>query len=234
MGRMIAFRQCCSVMGILGWGKRILGRKPSCPGRATWVSLTSGNNSSLVIDRLSDRSKGKNTAVVGLYCDFLAQQEQSTINMLGAILKQLFGREEIPEHQREVLQNAGGERGSRVLRLPDMVKILNETITSLQRIYVCIDAIDELAPKYRQELLRSLQAIVRVSPNMRILLTGRSHVDDEIMGFFTKAVKIPIRPSQDDIKRFLKMKLKGDTAPKAMDAQLRANIMRVIPVISET
>ena len=198
------------------------------------VSLTSGNNSSLVIDSLSDRSKWKNTAVVGLYCDFLAQQEHSTINMLGAILKQLVSREEIPEHKLEALQKAGGERGGRGLRLPDMVKILNETFTSLQRIYACIDAVDELAPKYRQELLGSLQAIVRVSPNVRILLTGRSRVDDEIMGVFTKAVKIPIRPSQDDIKSFLNMRLKSDTTPKAMDAQLRAHIMRVIPVISET
>ena len=187
-----------------------------------------GNNSSLVIDSLSDLFKRKNIAVVGLYCDFLAQQEHSTISMLGSIIKQLVSRGEIPEHEREALQNAKEERGGRGLSLPDMIKILNKAIASLEGIYICIDALDELAPKHRWELLGSLQAIVRVSPNMRILLTGRSHINGEIVAFFSKAVMIPISPAKDDIKNFLEMKLKGDTTPKAMDGQLREDIMRVI------
>jgi len=31
MGKMAAFHKYCSVTGILGWGKHILGRKASCP-----------------------------------------------------------------------------------------------------------------------------------------------------------------------------------------------------------
>ena len=186
------------------------------------------NNSSVVIDSLYDQARGGNTAVVGLYCDFLAQQEQSTISMLGAILKQLASRGGIPEHIREAFQKAK-ECGGRGLRLPDMVEILKKTIISLQRVFVCIDALDELIPKHRRELLESLQEVIRVSPNMRILLTGRPHIDDEIMEFFIKAVKMLISPTQDDIKSYLEMRLKGDTTPKAMDGQLRADIMRVIP-----
>ena len=62
------------------------------------------NNSSLVIDSLCDQAAGKDIAVMGLYCDFLAQHEQSTTNMLGAILKQLASRGGIPEHIREAFQ----------------------------------------------------------------------------------------------------------------------------------
>jgi len=53
-----------------------------------------------VIDSLCDQAKGKDIAVVGLYCDFLAQQEQTTTGMLGAILKQLVSRGAIPEYIR--------------------------------------------------------------------------------------------------------------------------------------
>ena len=187
------------------------------------------NNSSLVIDSLCDQAAGKDIAVVGLYCDFLDQQDQSTTNMLGAILKQLASRGGIPEHIREAFQKREREFSGRRLRLPDVVEILKKTITSLQRIFVCIDALDELAPGRRRELLESLQEIVQVSPNMRLLLTGRSHIDDEIVEFFSKGVRIPVSPTQDDIMSYLEMRLKHDTTPKAMDGELRADIMRVIP-----
>jgi len=187
------------------------------------------NDSSLVIDSLSDHARRKTTPVAGLYCDFLPEQEQSTISMLGAILRQLVSRGEIPELVWRNLEMAKEAFGHRGLPLPDLVEILNKTIASLQRAYVCIDAVDELAPKHRRDLLGSLQAIVRASPKMRILITGRPHIDDEILEFFIKAVWIPISLSQDDIKSYLEMKLKSDTTPKAMDGQLRADIMRVIP-----
>ena len=187
------------------------------------------NHSSLAIDSLCDQARGVNTAVVGLYCDFLAQQEQSTTSILGAILKQLASRGGIPEDIQEAFQRDKGEFGGRGLLLRDMVEILKKTVTSLERIFVCIDALDELAPRHRRGLLESLQEIVRVSPNMRIFLTGRSHIDDEIVEFFSEAARIPIIPTGDDIKNYLEMRLKSDTIPKAIDAQLRADIMRVIP-----
>ena len=59
-----------------------------------------------MIDSLYDQAGGKDIAIVGLYCDFLAQQEQSTTGMLGAILKQLAVRGGIPEHIRQAFQKA--------------------------------------------------------------------------------------------------------------------------------
>jgi len=66
-----------------------------------------------VIDSLCDEARGKGTAVVGLYCYFLAQQEQSTTSMLGAILKQLISRGRIPEHIKEAFHEAKKEFGGR-------------------------------------------------------------------------------------------------------------------------
>ena len=167
--------------------------------------------------------------MVGLYCDFLAHQEQSTTGMLGAILKQLVSRGGVPEHIREAFRGAENGFGRRGLRLPDMVEILKKTITLPQQVFVCIDALDESAPKNRWGLLKSLQEIIRVSPNMRILLTGRPHIDNEIVEFFSKAVRIAVSPTQDDIKSYLEMRLNSDTTPKVMDDELRRHIMRIIP-----
>ena len=119
-----------------------------------------------------------------LYCDFLAQHEQSTTNMLGAIIKQLASKGEIPEYIREAFRKFGG----RGLRVPDIVQILKKTIASLPRVFICIDALDESTAKRRRELLESLREIVQISPNMRVFLTGRPHIEDEILKYFSGAL----------------------------------------------
>jgi len=175
-------------------------------------------------------------AVAGLYCDFLAQQEQSTRSMLGAILKQLvigIGGG-MPRYIREAFQKANKDPSAPALRLPVLVEILKKTIASLEWVFICIDALDESAPKHRRELLESLREIIRVSPNARIFLTGRAHIEHEVVKCFSEAVRIPVSPTQDDIKSYLEMRLDRDTDPDAMDDELRADIMRIIPAeISE-
>ena len=166
---------------------------------------------------------------MGLYCDFLNQQEQSTANILGSMLKQLARRGGILEKIRKAFKMAQGEFGGRSFLLPDMVEILKETITSLPRLFICIDALDECTPKHRRDLLESLREIVAVSPNMRVFLTGRPHIEKEIMKWFSHAVRIPLSPRSADIKSYLEMRLDRDTDPDAMDEELRADIMRIIP-----
>jgi len=148
---------------------------------------------------------------------------------LGAILKQLVSRGGIPEHVREVFQKAKKEFGGRGLLLSGMVEILRKAIVALPRLFICIDALDESTAKHRRELLGSLREIVRVSPNARVFLTGRPHIDHEIVKCFSEAVRIPISPTHGDIQSYLEMRLDGDTDPNAMDDELRADIMRIIP-----
>ena len=154
--------------------------------------------------------------------------------MLGAILKQFVGGLGIPQHIREAFQNAKNEFGGRGLLLPDMVDMLNKTIASLPRVFICIDGLDECTAKNRRELLESMREVVLASPNTRVLLTGRPHIDDEIIKHFSKALRVPLIPARADIESFLEMKLRGDTDPNAMDDELRADIMKTIPeTISE-
>ena len=145
------------------------------------------------------------------------------------MLKQLASRGGITGHMREAFRKAKKEFGGRGLLLPDMIDILKKGITSLPRVFICIDGLDESAAKRRRELFESMQEIVRVSPNARIFLTGRPHIDHEIVKFFSKAVRIPISPTHGDIQTYLEMRLDGDTDPNAMDDELRADIMRIIP-----
>ena len=190
--------------------------------------LTARNTSSLVVDSLCDQASKEDIAITCLYSDYLAQQEQTTANMMGAILKQLVGRGEMPEDVRQAFKKSKKEVGGRRLLHADLVRILKATIASLPQVFICIDALDEFLPKNLPALLESLRDILRESPTTRIFLTGRPHVRDAIQRYFTGAVEIPISPNMDDVRNYLQMKLDWDEEPEAMDDDLRADIVKTI------
>ena len=181
-----------------------------------------------MIDRLCDQAGDEDIAVTGLYCDFLAQQEQTSTNMIGAILKQLVGRGGIPKEVREAFQKAKKEFGGRGLLLAEMMGMLRIALASMSQVFICIDALDECLPKHLPELLESLRDIVQESPRTRIFLTGRPHIAGAIQRYFTKAIVIPVSPNTNDIRNYLEMKLDRDDEPEAMDSNLRADIVKVI------
>ena len=193
------------------------------------MSLTASNISSLVIDWLCDQVRDRDIAVAGLYCDYLAREQQSATNMLGAILKQLFERDEISGSVRQVFREGKKRFGGRAVRLLDLLELLKAVIALLPEVFICIDGLDECLPNNRQELLESLQDIAQTLPTTRVFLSGRPHIRDEVTRYFTEAIMIEVIPTIRDIERYLKRRLDRDSTPGAMDDNLRAEIIRVIP-----
>ena len=187
------------------------------------------NISSLVIDELLDKPCEKDIAIAMFYCDFRDRQEQTAINIIGAILKQLLARGEVLEHVGKTFQKAKKEIGGRGLRLPDIVRMLKHAVAALPKVFICIDALDECLPENLLELLRSMKDIIRESPRVRIFLTGRPQVEAEITRVFANSVAVPISPKMHDVERYLENKLKKDTEHYAMPDDLRADILRIIP-----
>ena len=182
-----------------------------------------------MIDKLCDDAKREDIAVACLYYDFLAQQEQTITNVMGAILKQLVSRGGIPKEVREAFQEGKGEVGGRGPRLEDLVRMLRISIASLPRVFICIDALDKCLPKLLPEVLKSLRDIVWESPGgARVFLTGRPYVTEDIKRYFPKAAMTPINPKPDDIKNYLDMRLERDAEPQAMNSGLRADVVRII------
>ena len=191
-------------------------------------SLTSYDVSSLVIDRLRDQVKSQEVAVACFYFDTATQKEQSPASMLGALLKQLVsGLEEIPE---EILRayrdlNIIGGRGP---QLADIVKMLQAT-ASRKPTFICIDAIDECVAGYRAKILGSLNQILQNSPNTRIFITGRPHIEAEVGKRLSgRGTAIRITPRRHDIISYLNFRLDEDLAPDAMDSNLKADILKKI------
>lgn len=179
----------------------------------------------------------KNAAVVCLYCDFLSQKEQSTTNMIGAILKQLVnGLDELPGELKGAFRKGKGNIGGRSLALPDLLRILKPVLGLFERVFICIDALDELLPEDRLEFIEELQWILQESPDVQLFLTGRPHVRAEVGKHLAEFSRIVIiRTTREDIIIYLRMKLEKDTEPDAMNESLKEEIMRSLPgAVSET
>src|SRR5205807_3312654 len=135
---------------------------------------------SLVIDKLCDGAAKNHTAVTCFYFDFAARNDQSPINMLGSLLRQLVsGLRGIPETVVQTFQNEKMVIGGRGLQVSGILEMFH-TIATKKRTFICIDALDECVPEYRTLVLESLRQILLASPNTRMFITGRSHVRNEV------------------------------------------------------
>jgi len=191
--------------------------------------LTSSNASSLVVDRLCDRAREENISVACFYVDFAAREEQSPTNMLGSLLKQIVGGlERIPEEIRQTFQDHKKVIGGRGLRVAEIVKML-QTVTSLRQTFMCVDALDECVERNQPEVLDSLRQILEKSSNTRIFLTARRHIRGEIERYLgPRAAILSIKPRNDDIVEYVRIRLSKDRYQDAMDGSLETEIIESI------
>ena len=191
------------------------------------------DDSSLVIDKLCDEAVEGDLAVVCFYFDFAARNEQSPVNMLGSLLKQVVsGRRKIPEAIAENFDKEKSVIGGRGLQVSGILKMF-QTIATTRRTFICVDALDECVPEYRMVVLESLGQILQGSPNTRLFITGRPHVRSEVeRELGGVATFVLIRATEDGVVRFLREKLRKDTIPNVMSSTLERDIMKNIPAIS--
>ena len=191
------------------------------------------DDSSLVIDKLCDEAVEEDPTVACFYFDFAARNEQSPVNMLGSLLRQLVsGQGEIPEaivqDFRKEKRSIGG-RGLQVLGILKMFQI----IATMRQISICVDALDECLPEHRMVVLESLGQILQGSPNTRLFMTGRPHVRSEVERELGGAATfILVQATEDGVVRFLREKLSKDTIPNMMSSTLQGDIVKSISTLS--
>ena len=195
--------------------------------------LSGCDGSSLVIDKLCDEATDGDPTVVCFYFDFAARREQSPVNMLGSLVRQLVsGKGEIPEAIARDFRKEKRAIGGRRSQVPGILKMF-QTIAATKRAFICVDALDECVLEHRMAVLRSLSEILHRSPTTRLFVTGRSHVRSEVERELGGAATfVFIRATEDGVLRFLREKLRKDTITDMMSSTLEEDIMKSIPAIS--
>ena len=151
--------------------------------------------------------------------------------MIGGLLKQVaIGAIGGPDEIKRAFEESkwGGGQG---LRLPEMLKLFTEAISSIELVYVCVDAVDELLPHDRSEFLRALRQIIQDAPNVRLFLTGRPYIRGELDKHLTKeGYIIRIVANQGDITRYVSQEMDDDDArnPNLMTENLKNDIMKAM------
>ena len=233
LGKMDLVPRLYFATAIREW-ERAISRKRIYPcGESKNTIAKRRGDSSLVIDKLCDEAVEGNPTVLCFYFDFAARNEQSPINMLGSLLRQLVsGQGEIPE---TIVQNFRKEKrsiGGRGLQVSGILKMF-QAIAAMRHTFICVDAIDECVPESRMVILESLGLILQESPNTRIFMTGRPHVQSEVKRGLSGAVTfLFIRATEDGVLRFLRERLRKDTIPNLMSSTLEGDIMKSIPAMS--
>ena len=195
--------------------------------------LTSRDVSSLVIDTLGDQVSDQNAIVAGFYFDFAARKEQSPTDMLGSLLKQIVsGLAETPGEVAKEYYKHKRVAGGRRPQLSEILTMLQAVSTS-QRIFICVDALDECVAGHRQVVLKSLRGIPEKSPGTRLFLTGRSYIRGEIQSLLAEtATFMDINPNKGDIVTYILAKLEEDTNKEAMNPSLRTDVLTKIPAMA--
>jgi len=168
--------------------------------------------------------------VAYFYFDSAAQKEQTAASVLGALLKQVVRSfKQIPKEITDAFRRHKKFIGGRELQLHEIVKILG-TLSSTQRTFFCLDAVDECRLPDQANLLLSLKDIIEISPTARLFLTGRPYVGREVGKHLPAGTSlVSVSPRNGDIIRYIRKKLSEDINSCEMDEELEAEILRKIP-----
>jgi hypothetical protein len=140
--------------------------------------------------------------------------------MIGELAKQLLLQSSsIPEEVWSLFQKHAP------ITTEEAEQVLTLLLRSFDRIFICIDALDECEPHLRKELLRLL--VTLKGTGLRVFCTSRSHVVAEVTEIFEPlGIKtVEICAHEADIRLYTEEKISRDRRKGAMDEQLREQIM---------
>lgn len=146
---------------------------------------------------------GQDVAITYLYCNYKEQTDQTSVNLVSSILKQLAENNPAICDQLDLLYEQHLPRKTRA-SFGEISKALESAITSFDRIFIVIDALDECLEETgaRSGLLECLGAF----PNTpSIMLTSRPHVHVEASFIDTKELKIVA--NDQDIETYLRARI---------------------------
>ena len=167
--------------------------------------------------------------VAYIYCDYQDQKNQTVIHILGSFLKQFLSNTiyAVPETVISGLEDI--QKKGKKIEKSDAIQMLTSVVSQLDVCFLCIDALDELEPRVRLELLKLLQSGFGAAG---IFLTGRQHIQPEVdralQTKFEDAVHVTA--NQEDIKVYLSHEIEVDmeSNPDEMNESLREEILKAI------
>jgi hypothetical protein len=178
-----------------------------------------------VIDHLEHLASESKSGLGFIYCDYKDPEHQSTENIVGAIIKQLLIQlPEIPDSVSSRSRNR--MNAGKPLSLGEASELFHIICAQFSRVYICLDALDEL----QESNLRRILKWIHDGPSVQVFITSRPHIQDVVLEYLESQHTITIRANESDIRRFIEHEIGGpnDIAPRAMDEKLKGDMFAKI------
>ena len=177
----------------------------------------------MVIDHLLSQYGEQRVAYI--YCDYRDKTNQNLLNIMGSILKQhLAVTPDISDPVVSILETIQ-KQGEKVT-IEDVSQMLKSAIPQTASHFLCIDALDELEPGTRLELLKALQTEFG---STRVFFAGRHHISSDVSRILQSHLTdaIQITPNPTEVRAYLshEIQLDWEMNPDDMNEQLKEEIL---------
>lgn len=157
----------------------------------------------IAIDHLlkTVQSSSVGIGVAYTYCNYKAQEEQDTTNLIAAILKQLVQVRPSAIGPVEQLHKQHANRGTRP-STDEVFGALKSVLAGFSIVNIVVDALDECRDSdgTRRMFLTKLQDL-QAKADVRIMVTSRFIPD--IVNDFQDALRLEVRANDEDVKRYV-------------------------------
>ena len=155
----------------------------------------------IVIDHLCDTIQKVDIGVVYIYCNYKAQFEQTPVNLIASLLKQLLQQHGVVSDDLKSLYRRHLNKETRPT-LDEMFNMLQSEMNRYTQVFVVVDALDEcpVENRVRRDLLSKLNAL-QASHSVSLMATSR--IIPDIMQEFQTSLHLEIRASEEDVRSYL-------------------------------
>ena len=181
---------------------------------------------SLVIDHLQQISDKEKVATAYLYCDYKRQDEQTPLNLIASVTKQLLQHQDsIPGRTLEIHQKYHEKRTRP--NFQEVLEMAGSSMSCFSRCYLIVDALDELgnSGQVRQTLigrLRQLQGFHHFN-----MMTTSRYIPSLALDFH-QPLCMNVQASPEDIRRYVEGHISDLPSCVRKDPRLQQTIASTI------
>jgi Cdc6-like AAA superfamily ATPase len=179
----------------------------STAGKTLWCPGIPGAGKTtlfaIAVNYLQERFHKKEDAILFAFCDYKDRLNQTAHNILLSLWRQLMQNRILTEAECERLEAAYVKRA--VLPTTDTVlNMLSDELSKYSRVFILLDALDELKTETRDELL---YLISNLPKNKNLLVTSR--VPKEKTSPFSDVPQLEIRAKETDLTEYIEGRLQS-------------------------
>ena len=155
----------------------------------------------IVIDYLCNMIRSVDTGIVYIYCNYKMQLDQTPVNLIASLLKQLLQQHGVVSDGLKTLYCHHVNHGTRPT-LDEVFRMLQSEMNSYRQVFVVVDALDECAVenRSRQDLLSKLYTL-QTSHAINLMITSRSIPG--ITQEFQDCLELEVLAKEEDINKYI-------------------------------